>query len=152
MGALSRSAVLGLATGGRATLALAVPVLAATRDRRGVGPWLVRAAVRAAVVGELVGDKLPTTPSRLERPVLVARVGAGAAGALGLALTEGRPVGRTIAATLTGAAGAFVGSHAGHAWRGWAAQDGPEWLRPDLRAALAEDALVLSAAARLTRG
>ncbi|MBO1752557.1 hypothetical protein J4G33_12160 [Actinotalea sp. BY-33] len=144
-----RSTVLGLAVGGRSSLGVAVPVLAATRGRRGVGPALLRGSVRLAVLGELVGDKMPGIPSRTDAPVLGARVASGALGGLGLALSEGRSAAKAVLASVAGAAGAWAGSYAGVEWRRWAAEEGPEWLQPDLRAGLVEDAVVLATAARI---
>ena len=86
MGVLTRSMVLGLAAGGRSSTSFAVPVLAAVRGREGGGPQLASALARSAVLGEVVVDKLPSTPSRLDEPMLAARVGAGALGALALSV------------------------------------------------------------------
>lgn len=151
MGVLLRSVALGLATGGRSSVALAVPVHAATRGRHGVGARALRALATAAVVGEGVGDKLPTAPSRLGAPQLAGRLVAGAAGAVALAVVDGRRPPAVLVAALAGGAGAFAGSVAGASWREWAAEHGPDALRPDVRAALVEDAVVL-AVARVVAG
>jgi len=151
MGSLTRSFTLGLAVGGRSSVALTVPLAVATRGRSGAVAVLLRSAGRLAVAGEVVGDKLPDTPSRLDRPVFLARLVAGGVGALGLALAERRPSASVVLAIPVGVAGAYVGSFAGHTWRTWAAQDGPAWARPDTRAAALEDALVLATSARLLR-
>lgn len=149
MGTLVRSAVLGLAVGGRTSTAFAVPVMVGTRGRTGMGAALLRLLARAAVVGELVGDKLPSTPSRTDGPVLYGRTAAGALGALALSVLERRRVGSHLVAVVAGGAGAFVGSIAGREWRRWADEDGPDGLRPDWKAAVMEDALVLGSAACL---
>lgn len=149
MGTLVRSAVLGLAAGGRSSTAFAVPVMVGTRGRHGTGAALLRLLARAAVVGEVVTDKLPSTPSRVLDPVLYGRTAAGALGALALSVLERRRVGAHLVAVAAGGAGAFVGSVAGHEWRRWAAEEGPDDLRPDWRAAVAEDAVVLVSAATL---
>ena len=152
MGTLGTSLVLGLAVGGRSSVGLAAPLLLATRGRSGVGPATLRGVARAALVGEIVLDKLPMTPSRLGRPQLVARVVAGGVGALGLALLDRRSFGGAVVAVAAGAGGAWLGSHAGAAWRGWAAESGPSFVQPDTRAAALEDAVVLGTLARLSRG
>jgi uncharacterized membrane protein len=149
MGSLTRSFALGLAAGGRSSVAITVPVAVATRDRHGFAAVALRTVGRLAVLGELIGDKLPTTPSRLDRPVLLARVVAGAVGGVGLALAEHRSVPSILLAAPAGASGAYVGSFAGATWRRWAAEEGPSWVRPDTRAALLEDGLVLATSARL---
>lgn len=151
MGSLTRSFTLGLAVGGRSSVAFTVPVAVASRDRHGAGAVVLRVVGRLAVLGELVGDKLPTTPSRLERPVLLARVVAGAIGGVGLALAEHRSVPTLLLAAPLGAGGAYVGSYAGATWRRWADEQGPPWLHPDARAAFVEDTLVLATSARLIR-
>lgn len=151
MGTLVRSAVLGLAVGGRTSTAFVVPVMAGTRGRSGAGAALLRLLARGALLGELVVDKLPSTPSRLVDPVLYGRTAAGALGALALSVLERRRVGSHLVATVAGGAGAFVGSVAGHEWRRWAAEEGPEGLHPDWKAALIEDGLVLASAACLVR-
>jgi len=151
MGTLVRSAVLGLAVGGRTSTAFAVPVMVGTRGRHGTGAGLLRLLARGAVLGELTADKLPSTPSRLADPVLYGRVAAGSLGALALSVLERRRLGSHLVAVAVGGASAFVGSVAGHEWRRWAAEEGPEAVRPDLRAALAEDAVVLLSAACLVR-
>ena len=149
MGTLVRSAVLGLAVGGRTSVAFAVPVMVGTRGRSGAGPALLRLLARAAVIGEVVADKLPSTGSRIADPALYGRTAAGALGALALSVLERRHAGSHLVATVAGGAGAFVGSVAGHEWRRWAADEGPDELHPDWRAAVVEDALVLVSAATL---
>lgn len=117
---LVRSAALGAAAGARSLTPLAM--LARRR-----GGWLAAVAA-AGALGELVGDKLPGTPSRLHQPELTGRIAAGAlAGAL-LARQHGRPV---VPSALVAAAAALGASYAGAAWRAY---------RPGIPAALAEDA------------
>lgn len=148
MGALVRSAALGLAAGGRAAVGVAVPLLAATEGKHGLGPGLVRTLARAALVGETVTDKLPTLPSRLIPPMLVGRVLSGAGGAIALALVERRRVPAVVLAGVAGAAGAFAGAVGGASWREWAAEHGPSSLS-GRAAGFAEDAVVLATANRL---
>ena len=149
MGVLVRSAALGLAAGGRSAVALAVPVHAATRGRRGPGARALRGLATLAVLGEGVVDKLPGVPSRLVAPQLAGRLVAGASGAAALAVVDGRRVPAVLVAALAGGAGAFAGSVLGASWREWAADRGPAALRPDLRAALLEDVVVLASARAL---
>ncbi|MFC8190460.1 hypothetical protein ACFUMH_02220 [Cellulomonas sp. NPDC057328] len=148
MGALVRSAALGLAAGGRAAVGVAVPVLAATEGKRGVGAALARTLARTAMVGETVTDKLPGLPSRLVPPMLTGRVLSGAGGAIALALVERRKVPAVVLAGVAGAAGAFAGAVGGASWREWAADHGPSFLS-GRGAGFAEDALVLSTANKL---
>lgn len=150
MGDLVRSAALGLATGGRSSVAFAVPVVVATRGRDDAPSRALRAIARAAVLGEVVADKLPVTPSRLGSPQLAVRLVAGAAGALALAVVERRGPVAVGGAPVVGALGVFVGSVVGASWREQAAASGVAALQPDLRAALVEDAAVLATAAALT--
>ncbi|GIG29656.1 hypothetical protein [Cellulomonas marina] len=149
MGVLTRSVTLGLAAGGRSSTGFAVPALVAVKGRRGPGAALVRLAAGAALVGEAVADKLPTTPSRLAWPMLPARVAAGAGGAVALSVLEHRRGGAHLVALLAGAVGGYVGSVAGATWRQWAADSSSEWLQPDVRAALVEDLVVLDTAKTL---
>lgn len=144
---LGRSFVLGLVAGGRSTLAAAVPVAVGLHGRGGAGAGLGRALVRAAVAGEAVADKLPVTPSRLDRPQLDGRLLAGAVGAVALALVRReRPAALPVAAA-AGLAGAWAGSVLGASWRAAAGRSGV----PDVRAGLVEDAVVLIAARALAR-
>ncbi|UZN03563.1 hypothetical protein [Cellulomonas sp. S1-8] len=149
MGVVIRSALLGLATGGRSSVALAVPVHVATRGRDDRTSRALRLLTVLAVAGEIVADKLPATPSRLASPQIAARLVAGAAGAAALAVVEGRRLPAVLGAVVAGGAGAFAGSVAGASWRQWAADDGPAALHPDVRAALVEDVVVLTTARAL---
>ncbi|MCC2315015.1 hypothetical protein [Cellulomonas xiejunii] len=149
MGVIARSAVLGLAAGGRSSVALAVPVHAATRGHDGPAARVLRGLATLAVVGECVVDKFPATPSRLVAPQIAGRLVAGATGAAALAVVDGRRFPAVVVAALAGGAGAFAGSVAGASWRQWAADDGPDALRPDVRAALVEDVVVLVTARAL---
>lgn len=147
MGLVGRSFALGVAAGGRSSTALLVPLEVAARlgARLGAARWLAR----AAVLGEMVGDKLPVTPSRLGSPQVLGRLGAGAFGGGALAAVEGAGPAGVVVAAVAGTAGAFAGSVLGASWRQWAADDGPAALQPDLRAALVEDAAVLATAGAL---
>jgi len=137
-GLLLRSAVLGVAAGSRASLALAAPALA---DPAGGG--LKRLAARLGVVAELTGDKLPSTPSRLLPPGPQSRAVAAALGGATLARQRGRSV---VLPAATAALFSTAGTWGGAAWRAWAAQHGPDW-----RGALAEDAVALTLATLASR-
>jgi len=132
-----RSALLGVAAGGRSTLAAAGPTLAAAPSSRKARASLL------AVAGELVADKLPTTPSRLEGPSLAVRVAAGAGG--GAALAKGAGCAPAAPAAV-GAAGALAGSYAGAAWRTWSSVRAPA-----LAGALVEDVVAVALAVLASR-
>lgn len=94
------------------------------------------------VVGELVGDLLPATPSRLAFPGPQARaIAAGVGGAL-LARRAGVAV---LVPAVAAAASSAGGTWGGAAWRRWAARRGPDWP-----AAVAEDLVALALAALAT--
>ncbi|MEH0108596.1 hypothetical protein V6N00_02550 [Tersicoccus sp. MR15.9] len=145
---IARSSMLGIAAGIRSSLGVAAPVLAgrpagasgAASGGRSVG----RAVAALAVAGELVVDKLPATPSRLDPGPLVGRLVSGATGATILARRE-----RSVldAPVVAGAAGALAGSWGGAAWRAWAQREfGWTW-----QAALIEDGVGVSLAALASR-
>jgi uncharacterized membrane protein len=144
---LVRPLLLGLVTGMRSQLGLAVlawsepgpwnpaPVRA-LRSRSG------RAAVGLAAAGEIVADKLPSTPSRLNPPVLGARLAAGAlVGTLAADTASRRSL---LLAGATGMAGAAAGTYAGAAYRKAAVA---RTSTPDLPWALVEDAVAATLAA-----
>jgi uncharacterized membrane protein len=91
-----------------------------------------------AAIGELIGDKLPNTPSRTKLPGVAARIVFGALCAMILACTAGFP---TYLAAILGAAGGIAGTYAG--WflrtRIVAALHCPDWP-----VALAEDAMAIA--------
>ena len=141
---LARAAVLGLATGSRSTLGLSALALS-NRPRRPrrwwKGPWPRRGAALASV-GELVGDKLPQTPSRLEPAGFVPRLFlGGVAGGL-LSHREGRSRGHQLFSVAAGSMAAAVGAQVGASWRTLAADQ----FGHDLPGALAEDAVAITAA------
>ncbi|ROS76634.1 hypothetical protein [Cellulomonas sp. PhB143] len=133
LGLLLRSGMLGLAAGARASLGLAGPVVSSRGRGRARGA--ARLAALAGVAGELIGDKQPSTPSRLEAPGPLVRVVSGALGAAALAR---RVAARPLVPMVVGGYGASVGTAAGAAWRAHTVGK-----VPDLRAALAEDAVAL---------
>ncbi|MFI5892528.1 hypothetical protein ACIA5D_20715 [Actinoplanes sp. NPDC051513] len=126
MNLLLRAAMLGAATGGRS-----ITPLAALADR-----GFLRIAARAAALGELIADKLPSTPSRLSPAPLAGRVALGALSAGIYAHRRGRSVALPAA---VGGAAAFAGSYAGAGWRAFAARH--DFAVP---AALAEDAATVA--------
>jgi uncharacterized membrane protein len=146
--ALARPLLLGIVTGLRSQLGVAVlawsePASAGdTRALRLLRSAPGRAATGLAAGGELVADKLPSTPSRLKPMVLGSRLATGAAvGALSVGRTDRRSV--AIAGAL-GVAGAAAGSYAGAAFR----KALPARTHsPDLPWALAEDAVAAGLAA-----
>jgi uncharacterized membrane protein len=114
--------LLGLAVGLRA---FSAPAALALRARHLNAP---RRAVLLGAAGELIADKLPSTPSRLSRRGLRGRL---VSGAISGQLVAGR------AGALTSAAAALVSAFAGHAFRTRA----PGW-----RAAVCEDATAIALA------
>jgi len=90
------------------------------------------AAAAFAIVGELVADKLPMTPSRLQLPGLLARVAAGGLGAHSLTRRDAPDT--VAAAVVLGSVAALAGSYAGAAYRSVASTK-----VPPIAAALAED-------------
>lgn len=136
-GLIVRSLSLGLASGMRASLGLSAPALSGPApDSKGAK--FSRGSKALGVAGELVGDKLPQTPSRLEPPGLAARFVSGGGGALTLARRQGMEPAYPL---LAGVAGATVGAYGGAAWRRWASARVPDW-----QGALAEDAVALTLA------
>ncbi|GEM00215.1 hypothetical protein [Cellulomonas terrae] len=130
---VARSALLGWAAGARASLGPAAPTIT------GAHRPVVRAVAALGVVGELIGDKLPNAPSRLDHGGALVRATAGAIGASMLA-ARGRA--HPVVPALAGAVGGLAGAFGGAAWRAWAAGRLPDW-----QAAVAEDVVALTAAA-----
>lgn len=137
---LGRAALAGAATGLRSTVGLAALI-----DARTAGlPALLtrpraRAAARLGVASELVLDKLPSTPSRLEPAGLAGRiVFAGVTGAV-LARGANQPV---LEAAVIASAAAMASAKLGHDARAAAAQ-----IFPSFAVAVAEDGLAVGLAA-----
>jgi uncharacterized membrane protein len=97
-------------------------------------PWLLS----LLALGELAGDKLPTTPSRKTPPAFAARIASGAlcGGAIGASAGQG------LVGALLGAIGAVVGTLGGAAIRANLARA----FVNDRPAALIEDAVAIAAA------
>jgi uncharacterized membrane protein len=102
----------------------------------GTGPGR-RASYLAAVL-ELVADKLPTTPSRVQPVQLVGRVVSGAVAAAALASATGVRGPRLVPPVLAGSAGAWAGSWGGYLARRAAVE---RTGLPDPVIAVAEDLL-----------
>lgn len=131
-----RAVLLGVATGGRSTAGLTALAVG--------GPRWARLTTGVLATGEVVADKLPTTPSRLDPGPLAGRaVLGGVAGAL-LARRYGE--GWQLPAAL-GAVGAVAGSWLGSRYRSIGAAHGI----PDVVSALLEDAAVVALAGAAVR-
>jgi uncharacterized membrane protein len=102
-------------------------------------------ALAALAVGELIADKLPTTPARTIPPALLFRALSGgfSGRSLAVSLDADRAAG-AVAGTL----GALIATYAGMAIRAEVVR----YARlPDPLVALAEDALALAGAVAVTR-
>lgn len=148
---LGAAAGLGVVSGLRSMQGLAwvSRALAGRRLPHGAGPVerllshdLVARALSVAAAGELSADKHPSTPDRIGPPSLLARAAAGAA--VG-SVAAGRN--RQLLGALTGAGCALAGAYAGWFLR---REAGRVTHVPDIAVALAEDALAVSLARRLS--
>lgn len=149
-----RAAALGVVTGMRSQLPTA---LLAWRQSRGdlpkavAGPaGIVRlpgatALTALLAVGELVGDKLPMTPSRMDAGPFLGRLSLGATAGAGIASAVGRS--RVLGGTL-GIAGAAAGSVLGYRYREYVARRTDV---PDVIWALLEDAAAITIGVAATR-
>ncbi len=137
---LGRAAALGAATGLRSTVALAALIV---RRSDGLPTALGHPAARTAAViadaGELVADKLPTTPSRLSPRGLAVRLISASLAAVVLARSGHR---RPIPAMVIAAAAALAAAKIGHDSRRALAR-----RLPDPAVALVEDGLAIGLAA-----
>ncbi|MEO7261607.1 MAG: DUF4126 domain-containing protein [Jatrophihabitantaceae bacterium] len=141
MSVLMRAIMLGLATGGRSTAGLAALALTNGSSGGALGsPWTRRLAGVAAA-GELVGDKLPQTPSRLQPRGLALRLAFGAVAGAVLTHREGGSRNRAALAGALGLLGAGAGSRLGASWR----QTAGRRFGKDLPGALIEDACCAAA-------
>ncbi len=134
------SLLLGAASGSRGQLGVATLVARSDPALPSIfrQPWTRRLFVVAAA-GELVADKLPTTPSRLAPPGIVGRLAMGALAASLFAQTRQAP---WLPAAAIGASSAVVAAKIGHDVRARLAQH-----VPDPAVAVGEDALALGLAA-----
>jgi len=136
-GLVLRSALLGVAVGGRSSLGLAAPALTGSSTGATVAGVL-------ALGSELVADKQPGTPSRLSAGGLPVRLVAAAGAAVVLARRAGS---RAFLPAVAGAAGAAAGSVAGASWRAWAGQHRPDW-----QSAVVEDVAAVGLGLLAARG
>lgn len=151
---LLRAALLGVLSGSRSATPLAV--LALNHDTPEVrGRWqrwrlfrspIGRGALVAAGVGELVGDKLPATPSRVDAGPLFGRAVSGAVAGIAMAGTGRR--GTPVAAAFAGAFGALVGSWLFYRARKTVVEKAGV---PDVVVALVEDAVAISGSVAVVR-
>ena len=134
------SVFLGAASGARSQLGVATVVARSDPSLPAIfrQPWTRRLLV-AAAAGELVADKLPTTPSRLEPPGIAGRLALGALAAGLFARTRSAA---WLPAAAIGASSAAVSAKVGHDVRARLAQHAP-----DPGVAVVEDALALGLAA-----
>jgi uncharacterized membrane protein len=134
------SVFLGAASGARSQLGVATVVARADPSLPPVfrQPWTRRLLV-AAAAGELVADKLPATPSRLEPAGIAGRLALGALAAALFARTRQAP---WIPAAAIGGSSAVVAAKLGHDVRARLAQHAPDPV-----VAVGEDALALGLAA-----
>jgi uncharacterized membrane protein len=139
-GAVVGSVLLGVASGARSQLGVATLVARSDPSLPAIfrQPWTRRLLV-AAAAGELVADKLPTTPSRLEPPGIAGRLALGALAAGLFSVTRRAP---WLPAAAIGALSAAVSAKVGHDVRAQLAQHAP-----DPAVAVVEDALALGLAA-----
>jgi uncharacterized membrane protein len=121
---LLRAAALGAASGSRSTAGVTAVALTSRRGDRGAlasglgsTPGTVASGVLAA--GELVADKLPSTPSRLQPPALGGRLALGGTAAAAVARRDGHD---PVLPALVGAASALGGAVLGSRLRGVAAR------------------------------
>lgn len=171
-----RTILIGYATGLRSQTGPAMVIAARRagslpRRLRSIDRALAHPAAHAitatAMMGEFIGDKLPSTPSRAQAgPAFGRLVGGGLAGALLAATLDAPRRGRaSVMATVIGAILAAVGA-AGGTWLGVRARlDATEAVtsvtsgRPEtsgrvgpIAVALAEDGLAVALAAAATHG
>jgi uncharacterized membrane protein len=141
-----RAVTLGFAAGLRAATPLAALALRGPRDARDAGKpaWLRsgkgRFGFTLGALGELVGDKLPFTPSRLSVGGLTGRIANGAtAGAI--VARDAR--GSAWLGALLGAGSAVAGAFAGNKLRAAAVEASGA---PDPLIALVEDVIAIGLA------
>ena len=134
-----RGVLLGTASGLRGQLGVASIVAQSDPSLPSFfrSPW-TRRVLLAAAAGELVVDKLPSTPSRLEPPGFIGRL---VLGALAAGLCAHTRQARWLPIAALGAASAGIAAKVGHDVRAQLAQHAP-----DPAIAVAEDALALGLA------
>lgn len=150
-----RALLLGFATGLRTMTAGAALAWHHDDAPRSAGwrTWPVlrgvwgRKLMVAASAGEIVGDKLPATPSRLQLAPLGGRIAFGALAGAALG-TEGRGKAVVIRSAIVGGVGGAAGSYAGyHARKAAVDVTG----LPDPAVAVVEDAIAVGLASTAVR-
>jgi uncharacterized membrane protein len=141
---LLSAGLLGVVAGLRSQLPGAVLAARGLEPTHGplklLGSGVGRRVAYVAAVGELVADKLPATPSRVERGALVQRTISGALAGGALASATGVRGARLVLPVLAGGAGAWAGAWGGYlARRAAVARTG----LPDPVVAVAEDLLAV---------
>ncbi len=109
--------------------------LAATQEHR---PSTLQAITGLAAVGEIIADKLPTIPSRLESRFFVGRMIIGAVAGAIICRRAGQPL---IQGAMRGAIGASIGTIVGYTYRTLVAQT---TSIPDVVLATIEDIVALN--------
>jgi len=118
---LLTAGLLGVVAGLRSQLPNAV--LAARGLEPGSGPLTLlgsavgRRASYLAAAGEIIADKLPMTPRRVDRGPLIGRIVSGALAGTAFASATGVRGARLIPPAVAAAAGAFAGSWGGYTAR-----------------------------------
>jgi uncharacterized membrane protein len=137
--AIGGSVLLGAASGLRGQMGVAVIAVRSDPSLPPIlrQPWTMRVLV-AAAVGELIADKLPTTPSRLEPSGIAGRLVLGALAAGLFARTRQAP---WLPSAGIGAASAIVSAKIGHDLRAQLAKQ-----VPDPAVAVVEDTVALTLA------
>ncbi len=157
MPAVVRSILFGAATGSRSQLPTALLVATIARGKRPTGSsfgaragrslsgrWAV-AGFALGATGELVGDKLPKTPSRTLPPGVISRVVMAVVG--GAVLGE-RTRSSQLINSVAAAGGALATTYGGARYRAAAAQK----FGQDLPGALLEDTFAAGMASLSVRG
>jgi uncharacterized membrane protein len=149
---LLTAGLLGVTAGLRSQLpnaALAARGLEPTRGPLAVlGSGAGRRASYLAAAGEIVADKLPATPSRMDRGPLAGRLVSGALAAVAFGSATGVRGARLVPPALVGAAGAYLGSWGGATARKAAAE---ATGLPDPVVAVGEDLVAVGLAALAVR-
>lgn len=154
MSALRRALGLGAISGLRSMSGPALVSRAAATGRLSLegttlaflGSPRVSKALLVAALGELLGDKLPMTPSRTSPPPLLGRAASGALVGAALFASDGR---RAAPGAAVGSSAAVAAAFAGERLRALA---GDKTGLPDPVLALIEDAVVLLGGPRLLKG
>jgi uncharacterized membrane protein len=103
-----------------------------------LGHWISPWIMTVLAVGELIGDKLPSTPSRKVAYAFASRIVSGSVSGAAVGIAGGTPLGGLLA----GAVGAVIGTLGGAAARARLAAA----FGRDFPAALLEDAVAILAA------